>query len=135
MLHVLIDTSVWLDLAKDHKQESLLSVLATLVHKKEITLILPQIVINEFNRNKDRVAEEGIKSMSAALKRASDAIHLVGDPKKKSIVYRQLSDAGLKITRLGDMALESMTLIGRIFSEVAVIPTSQSTIVSAGQRA
>ena len=135
MLHILIDSSVWLDLAKDHKQESLLSVLAALLDKKEITLILPQIVIDEFNRNKDRVAEEGIKSMSAALKRASDAIHLVGDPKKKSVVFRQLSDAGLKITRLGDKALESMTLIGQIFSEVEAIPTSQSAIICAGQRA
>ena len=79
MLHILIDSSVWLDLAKDHKQESLLSVLATLIEKKEITLILPKIVVEEFNKNKTRVAEEGIKSMSAALKRASDAIHLVGD--------------------------------------------------------
>jgi hypothetical protein len=134
MLHVLVDTSVWLDLAKDHKQESLLSVLAILIDKKEITLILPQTVVDEFNKNKARVAEDGIKSMSAALKRASDAINLVGDPKKKSIVYRQLSDAGLKITRLGDKALQAMTLIGDIFTKVATIPTSQSAIIGAGQR-
>jgi hypothetical protein len=134
MLHLLIDTSVWLDLAKDHKKESLLSVVIAMIEKKELTLILPQIVVEEFHRNKTHVAKDGLKSMTSALKRASDAIHLVGDPKKKGVVYRQLNDAGLKISQMGDKALESINQVGELFAKAKVIQTSPRALINAGQR-
>lgn len=43
MFKILIDTCVWLDLAKDHRQETLLTSLETLVKEKEVSLIMPRI--------------------------------------------------------------------------------------------
>ena len=46
--HVLIDTCVWLDAAKDHQQQAILAALEELVHEGDIALILPRIVVDEF---------------------------------------------------------------------------------------
>jgi hypothetical protein len=58
MVKLLIDTCVWLDLAKDSQQKALLGVLEELVSLNEVSLLVPRIVVDEFARNKARVAEE-----------------------------------------------------------------------------
>ena len=40
MFHVLIDTSVWLDLAENQRQTPLIDVVAELVKEKQITLLV-----------------------------------------------------------------------------------------------
>lgn len=58
MFKILIDTCVWLDLAKDYQQQPILTALEELIHMEEIELILPRTVLDEFARNKGRVVEE-----------------------------------------------------------------------------
>ena len=50
MFKMLIDTCVWLDLAKDPKQLPVLGVVEELVKLRKISLIVPRIVIVEFQR-------------------------------------------------------------------------------------
>jgi hypothetical protein len=57
MFRLLIDTSVWLDLAKDYREQPVIGALEDLVAAGEIELIVPQIVIDEFNCNKARVID------------------------------------------------------------------------------
>ncbi len=59
MFEILIDACVWLDLAKDYQGQSVLGVLEELVRQKQVSIILPRTVLDEFSRNKARVAEEG----------------------------------------------------------------------------
>lgn len=61
---ILIDTCVWLDLAKDYQQQAILSALEELLRQGDIALILPRVVIDEFNRNKERIIEESSRSLS-----------------------------------------------------------------------
>jgi hypothetical protein len=53
---ILIDTCVWLDLAKDYHQQAILTALEELIREKEISLILPRTVVDEFARNPDIAA-------------------------------------------------------------------------------
>src|SRR4051812_13362302 len=55
---LLIDTCVWLDLAKDHQQQAILGALEELTRQGEVSLILPRTVVDEFARNKTRIIEE-----------------------------------------------------------------------------
>jgi hypothetical protein len=64
MFKILIDTCVWLDLAKDYQEQSVLGVLEELVRQKQVSIILPRTVFDEFSRNKARVAEDGGRSLS-----------------------------------------------------------------------
>lgn len=86
MFKILIDTCVWLDIAKDYQQQATLAALEELIQQGDIELILPRIVIDEFNRNKERVIEQSSRSMSSTLKRVKEVVDKFGDPQQK-ILY------------------------------------------------
>jgi hypothetical protein len=65
MFRILIDTCVWLDLAKDPKQMPVLGIVEELLRLGIISLIVPRIVLDEFQRNRERIAKESTKSLSA----------------------------------------------------------------------
>jgi hypothetical protein len=58
MFKMLIDTCVWLDVAKDRSQLPLLDVIDEMIRLDMLTLIIPRAVLDEFKRNKERVAQE-----------------------------------------------------------------------------
>jgi len=80
MFKILIDTCVWLDLAKDYQQQPILTALEELIRQGEIELNLPRTVLDEFARNKARVIEESSRSLSGTLKRAKEAVEKFGEP-------------------------------------------------------
>jgi PIN domain len=92
LFKILIDTCVWLDLAKDYQQQPILTALEELIRMGDIELILPRTVLDEFARNKGRVVEESSRSLSGTMKRVKEAVEKFGDPRKKSTVLRQLND-------------------------------------------
>jgi len=55
MLHILVDTSTWLDLAKRRDGQRWIVALRVLSHQKHVALIAPRVVIDEFERNRDRI--------------------------------------------------------------------------------
>ena len=55
---LLLDTCVWLDLAGNYTNEPLLAALESLCSRDVIDLIVPQRVLDEFARNKERVIKE-----------------------------------------------------------------------------
>ena len=50
-LRLLIDTSVWLDLAKDYRQLPIIDALTYIWEANELELILPRVVVEEWDRN------------------------------------------------------------------------------------
>jgi hypothetical protein len=135
MFRLLIDTCVFLDLAKDAQQQSLLTVLEELIERKEVSLIIPETVVNEFNNNKDRVLKENSQSLSSVFKRVSDVIHKFGDPKKKEAALEQLRDVDYKIPIVGGAASMTIDRIDKLLKSFAMIPASESVKLKAADRA
>jgi hypothetical protein len=135
MFKILIDTCVWLDLAKDYQRQGVLGVLEALVREKQVSIILPRTVLDEFTRNKARVAEEGGRSLSTVLKRAKDVVHRLGDAKKKQIVLEQLNDVDYKLPSLGESAIEAIGRVDKLFSRTPVVEASDDVKLRAAQRA
>lgn len=134
MFHVLIDTCVWLDLAKDHKQESLLSVIEALIKRKELVLIVPEIVLDEFNRNKAHVAKDGVKSYLSAIRRAQDAVRQLGHPKNRQAIQSYLGDIGHKLPQMGNDALESLSTIEKLLVKAPTIKATDNVLIRAARR-
>src|SRR6266851_5965789 len=103
--NILIDTCVWLDVAKDYQQQAILAALEELIRQGEIELILPRTVVDEFARNKARVIEESSRSLSGTLKRTKEAVEKFGDPRKKRTVLHELDDVGHRLPILGEAAI------------------------------
>ncbi len=135
MFHILIDTCVWLDLAKDYQRQAVLGVLEELVRQKQVFIILPRTVFNEFTRNKFRVAEESGRSLSGVLKRAKEVVNRLGDTKQKRTTLDQLNDLDYKISSLGETAIGSVGRIGQLFSGSTVVETTDDVKLRAAQRA
>src|SRR5664280_2380345 len=74
MLYVLGDTNVWLDLAKDVNGQKLIVAVRVLVHEDRLMLLVPQLVLREFERNRERVESDMTRSLSANFRRVRDEI-------------------------------------------------------------
>jgi hypothetical protein len=135
MFWILIDTCVWLDLAKDHKQQALLCVLEELIRQQLVALILPCPVLEEFARNKTRIMGECSQRLSSVLKRVKDLVDKVGDPKRKRLVLEHLNDTDHRLPTLGDSAIESVARIEALFKTATVLEIPDGAKLRAAQRA
>jgi PIN domain len=132
---LLIDTCVWLDLAKDHQQKVLLGALEELVRHGDVSLILPRTVIDEFARNKGKIVAEGRHSLSSTLKRVREAADKLGDRARKRVVLEYLSNMDHKLPSLGESAIEGIGRIEKLFATAPIIETSDAVKLRATQRA
>lgn len=135
MLKILVDTSVWLDLAKDYRQQTLLSCLEELIKQEEVELILPRIVLDEFARNRDRIIRESGQSLSSLFRRVKDTVDRFGAEEKKVAALDQLNEIDHRVATLGEAADESIRQIERLFAASAVVETSDGVKVRAADRA
>jgi predicted nucleic acid-binding protein len=84
-VRLLIDTDIWLNLAKDYRMEPVLTAIEVLISSKAIELIMPQVVLDEFARNRDRVVEDSKRSLSSHFKRVPEAVaQFTDDDEKKA---------------------------------------------------
>lgn len=68
LYRVLIDTSVWLDMAGSYRSAPLVHALHEMCDNAQLEIIVPDIVREEFIRNKDRVAKQSSKALQSHLK-------------------------------------------------------------------
>ncbi len=67
MLHLFVDTSTWLDLAKRRDGQRWIVALRVLVEQRGLRLLVPDVVIAEFERNRVRVETTMTTAVAAAL--------------------------------------------------------------------
>jgi len=117
MFRMLIDTCVWLDLAKDQKQVSVLGVVEEMVKRGMFSLIVPRVMLDEFRRNRERVAKESARSLSVHFRLVKEAVGKVaGDKRKTRVVLSHLDDVNHKIPILGGSAAGTLDRIEKLFS-------------------
>ena len=136
MFRMLIDTCVWLDLAKDPKQLPILSTVEELLRLGNISLIVPHIVLDEFQRNRERIAKESAKSLSAHFRLVKEAVSkLGGDQEKMQVVLSHLDDVNHKIPIIGGEAVSTLDRIEKLLTTASILETSESVKLRAAQRA
>lgn len=68
MLHLLVDTSTWLDLSKRRDGQRWIVALRVLVQQEVVELIVPSLVIEEYERNRERVEASMTASVAQRFK-------------------------------------------------------------------
>ncbi|WP_137860890.1 PIN domain-containing protein [Variovorax sp. 3P27G3] len=135
MFHILIDTSVWLDLAADQRQSSLLDVLLDFLKEPQAKLVLPRTVVEEFRKNRDRIAKSSAKSLASHFGQVRDAIKKVdGDKRQKEKVLDFLADVDHRIPLLGGAAEGTLKRIEELFDKTEVMEPSDLAKVRAADR-
>ncbi|UPT68883.1 MAG: PIN domain-containing protein [Sphingobacteriales bacterium JAD_PAG50586_3] len=135
MVKVLIDTCVWLDIAKTSKGEKILDLLQEFIKRNEVSLILPEIIIDEFDRNKERVITEAGKSLSSHFKKVKEMVVEHADKQLKESILVQLENIDKKIPTLGENAFNSIQRIDDMIKAAEIITISNDIKLRATQRA
>lgn len=134
-LNLLIDTSVWLDLAKEPRHLPLLDALFAMTEAGEVKLILSQIIAEEFERNRDRVMAASRASLSSHFKRVKEAIVQFAPEEGRDATLRQLNEIDHRIAIGGEAVNEAVELIERLFAKTTPIPVNDSVKARAADRA
>ncbi len=132
---LLVDTCVWIDLVKRHKQLPLLDVLENLINAGVVELILPQIVFDEFESLKPRVLREATQGVSSILQRARAFVERLADENAKAAALAQLDEVDYRIPRLRESAIESLARIEALFVRCGITETSDEVLLAAADRA
>ncbi len=136
MFRMLIDTCVWFDLAKDQRQISVLGVIEEMVKRGLISLIVPRIVFDEFRSNRERIAKESAKSLSAHFRLVKDAVGKIGgDKRRMRLVLSHLDDVDHKIPIVGGTAISTLNRIETLLKSSPIMEASEDIIIRAAQRA
>jgi hypothetical protein len=133
---MLIDTCVWLDLAKDPRQEPVLGVVEEMVKRDMVTILVPRVVLDEFRRNRERIARDSAKSLSAHVRLVKDTVAKIGGDKKRiQIVLSHLDDVNHKIPIVGGVAIDTVDRIEKLLTAAPVIEPTETVRLRAAQRA
>jgi hypothetical protein len=132
---LLIDTDIWLNLAKDYRMAPVLTAIEDLINEKAIELIIPQIVLDEFARNRDRVVEDSKRSLASYFKRVREAVTQFGDDDKKAETLNQLNEIDHKIAMTGEVSKRTLETIEKVMATSTPIATSDAAKVKATERA
>lgn len=135
MVKLLIDTCVWLDIAKTSKGEEILNLLHKFIEANEVTIILPEIIVSEFDRNKERIVADAGKSLSSHFKKVKEMVAEHADEDSKQKILTQLNDIDKKIPTMGENAFQTITRIEEIMKTAEIINVTDEIKLRATQRA
>lgn len=136
MFNILIDTCVWLDLAQDQKQTPLLLVVENMVEAGLLRLLVPRIVLEEFGKNRTRVAKASARSLSTQFHQVKEAvIKAGGDENSKKELLAQLDDVSHRIPIIGGAAEGALDRIEKLLKTATIIETLDSVMLKAADRA
>jgi len=133
VLKLLIDTCVWIDLAKDHHQHTFLRGLDGLMREGKVAVMLPPLILEEFERNKVNIVNTNRQSLSSALKRAKDLLDQHGQGDGKAEALGQLNAIDQRLPRLGDLS-GITAFVEQVLRQAEVIPITDAAKLRALDR-
>ena len=134
-VRLLIDTDIWLNLAKDYRMSPVLTAIEDLIDAKACELIMPRVVLDEFARNRDRVVEDSKRSLSSYFKRVREAVAQFADDEKKAEMLGQLNEIDHKIAMTGEVSKRTLETIEKLMATSMAIATSDAVKIKAAERA
>lgn len=136
MFNVLIDTSVWLDLAADPRQRGLLETLDAFIALGHIQLIVPRLVIEEFRKNRDRVARSSARGITSQVQQVKEAVRLLDlNGRRRKALLAALDDVRHKVPLVGGAVEQALDHIENLFRRADVIETIDAVKLAAAERA
>jgi hypothetical protein len=133
---VLVDTCVWLDLAKDTRQAAVIGVVEEMVRRKLLILMVPPVVLDEFRRNRARIVADNTKSLSAHFRVVKDAVGRIGGDKRRTrVVLSHLDDVSHKAPIVGGAASATLDRIEALLTSASRVELTDRVKLRAAQRA
>lgn len=134
MNYIMLDTCVFLDIAINRKDLPIVSALEELTKSEEIKLLVTDLVITEFKRNKDGVADKTRQRLSQEFKIVKNIVSEFGGDKKKEAVS-VLNEVNMKLPLLSEANYSTITRIEKLIEKSIQIQVSDKVKIAAANRA
>jgi hypothetical protein len=132
---LLIDTCVWLDLAKDTSNKTIIMTIKSLIDSESIKILLPNIIKEEFLRNKSKIIDNSKKKISREIKNVKEIVTQYDLSDNKSTILNSLTDINHKLPMLSDLISEQVELIWEIIESIDELEINDSDKIKSSDRA
>ena len=132
---LVVDTCVWMELAKQPTHEPIVSYLKHLSDKDIITILLPDEIGREFSRNKDRLIAQSKQRLTQEIRRVRGMVEQYSTPNEAELVIPALNNVHHKLPMMSDKVTSVTTEIENIISSSLKIEPSNSVLLNAAERA
>src|SRR5260370_41632024 len=106
-----------------------------MVRLRWVTLIVPSIVLDEFRRNRERIAKESTKTLSAHFRLVKDAVGKIGGDKRRTrVLLSDLDDVDHKIPIVRGTAANTFHRLKKQLKSCRIIAPSYTHGPSSAQR-
>lgn len=134
-MHLLmIDTCVWLELSCKKSELPLLAAIEYLVSRHIVRLLVPDLVEEEYLRNKDRVAHQTRQRLSQECKVVKEIVETFGGPNKQQAID-VINDVNHRLPILSDANYLTIERVEKLFDSSIRIPTTDTAKLKAANRA
>jgi hypothetical protein len=131
---VMFDTCVWLELASKKSEARTLAAIDFLVSEGTVALLLPVLVKDEFERNKDRVADQTRRRLSQECKLVREIVEAFGGAGKDQAI-EVINDVNHRLPILSEANQMTIAQVEGLFSRAIEVPISEAAMLRAAQRA
>lgn len=131
----LIDTCVWLELLKDYRLQPVLTALEDMASVGELQIVVPDLVREEYERNKDRVVEDSKRSLSSYFKRVREAVEQFGTDDQKRSTVTQLDEISHTVNMKGEVSARALSMIDEMMASGLQLAITDDIKLKAAERA
>lgn len=133
MFYIFLDTCVLLDISTKKNDLPLVSALEELVASEVVTLVIPDLIIIEYERNKEEVANRTVKRLSQEFKQVKAIVNeFAGE--KKSETLEVLNDINTRLPLLTDACYNTIHRVEKLIDSATKVSISERSKIAAIQR-
>jgi hypothetical protein len=134
VLRLLVDTSVWLDIAKDIHGERLISAVRTLVHQGHVELLVPQIVVDEYDSNRVQVVASLPASTRAHVRTVRAALAEHGRSERNEELIQELDEVAVRGPLIEELGVNRLGEVRELLAAGRTVGPDDQTLQRAVQR-
>lgn len=133
MNYIFLDTCVLLDVSTKRGDLPLLSALEELVSAKRVELVLADLVVEEYERNKENVAKKTAQRLSQEFKQVKAVVNEFGGENQAATID-VLNDINARLPLLTDANYATIHRVERLIEYAVITSISERSKVAAVQR-
>ncbi|MFB4289208.1 PIN domain-containing protein [Nonomuraea sp. ATR24] len=131
MLRLLVDTSVWLDMAKHRDGQKLIVPIRVLCFQKRLQLIVPSLIVDEFERNRPRVEASVSASVAERIRQLKNDLKEYGGNQRE----QWLEEMSHRLPLLSALSLRNFKEIKDLLDHPTAVEPTVRQRASVVQRA
>lgn len=129
----MLDTCVLLDISTRKNDLPIVSALEELTSSKCIKLVIPDLVMNEYEKNKDDVANKTVKRLSYEFKQVKNIVNEFATDKKQQAID-VLNDVSSRLPLLSEANYSTINRVEKLIEDALTIDITDNSKIAAVQR-